>query len=305
MGAYPQTADWNEDGKKDLLVGDSNGIITLYLNTGTSSAPVLTNSGQIQAAGTQIDVGSRAAPAVTDWNNDGKKDLVIGTDLGSIRLYLNVGTNAAPVFNSYTTLMMGTTPISHYRSSPEVWDLDGDGKKDLLLGDWYGYMYFYSNTGTDANPQFSTEVRLRPGDTPNLLWVDRSARFDLADWDDDGDMDVIVGEWNAYVNFFRNITVITSVKPDDPVSDSYSLQQNFPNPFNPSTTILYILPVPSKVNLSVYNITGQLVKVLVDESKASGTHRVDWNVDDLRSGVYFYKLTAGAFSDVKKCLIVK
>jgi len=78
MGTYPQIADWNEDGLIDLLVGDTNGKITLYINNGTKGNPDLTSKGYIKASGSSIDVGNRASPVVVDWDNDGKKDLVVG-----------------------------------------------------------------------------------------------------------------------------------------------------------------------------------------------------------------------------------
>ena len=107
MGAYPQIADWNEDGKLDLLVGATNGRITLFINNGTKGNPQLTSKGFIQAGGTDLNVGNRAAPVVVDWNNDKKKDLIVGTDAGTIRLYLNSGTNSAPVFTTFSNLKAG------------------------------------------------------------------------------------------------------------------------------------------------------------------------------------------------------
>ncbi len=202
MGAFPQIADWNEDGKNDLLVGDTNGNITLFTNTGTNINPVLAKSGFIQAGGKTLDVGSRATPVVVDWNNDGKKDLLSGNSSGNILLYLNVGSNAAPVFNTSTYLTAGGSTIIHFESCCEVCDLDMDGKKDLLVGDYTGNIYFYSNTGTDADPAFSSGVLLQAGSSN--LDVSYYARFDAVDWDEDGDRDLVVGEWDANVYLFLN-----------------------------------------------------------------------------------------------------
>jgi hypothetical protein len=307
MGAFPQIADWNEDGKKDLLVGDTDGGITLFINVGTNSSPVLSNNGFIQAGSSKLDVGSRAAPVVVDWNNDGKKDLVIGNDNGYIRLYINSGSNASPQFTTFTNLMVAGSNIMHYRSSPEVFDLNGDGKKDLLVGDWYGYYHFYSNTGSDKNPIFTTaETVMIDTEPPQYMWVDESAKFDLADWDEDGDMDIISGEWNAYVNLFTNTTPLTTI--DDHITEIPSLfflKQNYPNPFNPATSISYTVPKYSMVNISVYNNTGQLVTTLVNEYKNPGTYSIEWHAAKNHSGVYFYRLTTAEFSAVKKCVIVK
>ncbi|MDZ7341414.1 MAG: T9SS type A sorting domain-containing protein [candidate division KSB1 bacterium] len=202
MGAFPQIADWNEDGKKDLLVGDTNGNITLYTNTGTNSNPVLSKSGFIQAGGVNLDVGSRATPVVVDWNNDGKKDLLSGNSSGYVLLYLNVGSNSSPSFGSATYITAGGSNIIHSESCCEVCDLDADGKKDLLVGDYNGNIYFYSNTGTDANPAFGSGTMLQAGS--GNLDVSYYARFDAVDWDEDGDRDLVVGDWDANVYLFLN-----------------------------------------------------------------------------------------------------
>lgn len=85
----------------------------------------------------------------------------------------------------------------------------------------------------------------------------------------------------------------------------YALEQNYPNPFNPNTTIAYQLPVESKVTLSVYNVLGEQVAILVDEVKTPGIHFADFNVSTLPSGMYVYVLKAGEFVSVKKMTLVK
>ena len=85
----------------------------------------------------------------------------------------------------------------------------------------------------------------------------------------------------------------------------FALLQNYPNPFNPQTTISYTLQQPSNVSLSIYNIKGQLVETLVNEVQQSGFHSVVWNAKHISTGIYFYHITAGNFTDTKKCVILK
>ena len=89
----------------------------------------------------------------------------------------------------------------------------------------------------------------------------------------------------------------------------YELSQNFPNPFNPETTISYMLPYDSSVRLEVFNTIGQKVKTLVNEVKSAGKYSVSFNAGGLSSGVYFCKITAGSngslFSDIKKLILMK
>jgi len=79
----------------------------------SASAPVFQNGAFVQAGGVNIDVGYYGSPAVYDWNSDGLKDLIVGVfDLGKIRLYLNSGTNQAPVFTTFTNLQADGVDIS-------------------------------------------------------------------------------------------------------------------------------------------------------------------------------------------------
>ena len=82
-----------------------------------------------------------------------------------------------------------------------------------------------------------------------------------------------------------------------------SLQQNYPNPFNSITTISYSVAVPAKVNLSLFDINGRLVRVLVNNSKEAGTHLLSFSSGSLSSGIYYYKIQTGSFSAVKKMII--
>ncbi len=89
--------------------------------------------------------------------------------------------------------------------------------------------------------------------------------------------------------------------------NEFSLYQNYPNPFNPVTTIRYSIPpgLNNKVTLSVYDILGNEIALLVNEVKPAGEYTVEWDASNFSSGVYFYKLTAGSFSSTKKLLLMK
>jgi len=95
------------------------------------------------------------------------------------------------------------------------------------------------------------------------------------------------------------------------VPERYSLLQNYPNPFNPATVIRYSLGVGQSfltvypVSLKVYDMLGQTVATLVDESQAPGEHTAQWDATNVPSGMYFYRLQAGSFSDVKKMIYIK
>ena len=89
------------------------------------------------------------------------------------------------------------------------------------------------------------------------------------------------------------------------VPNTYALSQNYPNPFNPSTIINYQLPKSGYTKLSIYNMLGQEVKVLINEFQQAGTYDVKFDASELTSGVYFYKIQSGSYTDTKKMTLVK
>jgi len=102
-------------------------------------------------------------------------------------------------------------------------------------------------------------------------------------------------------------TDVTSIP--EPTAGNYPykfrLEQNYPNPFNPETTIKYQISKNCNVELIVYNLAGQIVKILVNEQKTAGEYSVNWNNNNLNSGIYFYRISAGNYTEVKKCMLIK
>jgi len=89
------------------------------------------------------------------------------------------------------------------------------------------------------------------------------------------------------------------------VPQTYSLNQNYPNPFNPTTTIRYNIPKSENVRISVYNVLGQEVAVLLNEKVNAGNHTVEFKAANLSSGIYIYRMEAGSFTSYKKMIIMK
>ena len=122
-----------------------------------------------------------------------------------------------------------------------------------------------------------------------------------------------LGSYNLHGGFWQDFG---PDKPNDLLSDSallpmkFSLQQNHPNPFNPATMIEFSLPRKGKVELSIYNLLGQRVRVLMVESKPAGMYSAVWdgrdaNGREVASGIYFYRLRAGENLATKKMLLLK
>lgn len=92
---------------------------------------------------------------------------------------------------------------------------------------------------------------------------------------------------------------------EETLPTDYSLANNYPNPFNPSTTITFTIPQQEKVELIVYDVLGRKVAELVNQTMEAGKYNIDFNASNLSSGTYIYKITAGSFTESKKMLLVK
>ena len=116
------------------------------------------------------------------------------------------------------------------------------------------------------------------------------------------------GTVNAGTTFYLDdltFSGATAVQPDENTALSFELAQNYPNPFNPTTTISYTLPKSSFVTLKVYNLLGQEVAELVNETQFAGKHSVEFTGTDLPSGLYVYKIAAGNFTQTRKMMLLK
>jgi hypothetical protein len=100
-------------------------------------------------------------------------------------------------------------------------------------------------------------------------------------------------------------TPITGIQNHNTVPDKYSLSQNYPNPFNPETKINYTIPKSGFVSLKVYDLLGRQVADLVNDYKMAGNYIIEFNAANLSSGVYYYKLISGEFTDIKKMTVIK
>jgi len=100
--------------------------------------------------------------------------------------------------------------------------------------------------------------------------------------------------------------ILTSLKEfNNNITTQYSLSQNYPNPFNPSTTISYSLPQSGWVQLKVYDLLGREVSSLVNEEQSLGNYKVEFNANNFTSGIYFYKLQSGSFTETKKLILLR
>ncbi len=111
--------------------------------------------------------------------------------------------------------------------------------------------------------------------------------------------------YTQYAYFSGTTSPTTAVKESPELPKTYSLLQNYPNPFNPSTVIEYQVPKSSFVKITVYNLLGNVVENLVNEQQSAGDYTVTFNAVNLPSGIYFYTINAGSFTQTKKMMLIK
>ncbi len=101
-------------------------------------------------------------------------------------------------------------------------------------------------------------------------------------------------------------STVTNVETNESILSSFKIYQNYPNPFNSTTIIEYQLSKPSYVELSIYNVLGQKLKILVSQKQSEGHYSVAWNASEFPSGVYYYRLnTDRGFAQTKKMIVLK
>lgn len=207
--------DWDHDGAMDLLAGDTDGFIWFFRRR--SGPGPLFEHGQRLLAGQRplctAATGGHARFDITDWNNNGRLDLVVADGGGRVHVFFNEGTRSNPALAAGQPLTAGGqpielpgarsgTPVPSARASALVCDWNHDGRKDLVLADDRGY-YVCRNQGTDAAPDL-----LWP--TPILLGgeIPRYSRPNLGsfvDWDGDGIKDLIGCHFENTIRFYRNL----------------------------------------------------------------------------------------------------
>ncbi len=202
-----------------------------------------------------------------------------------------------------------TTAQNRHSKFPHI-DFNGDGKIEVI-----------------------TFIGIAPGNNQILIYdlfnnsilfqinsaVDENIYMnDLIDIDGDNELELVInaysGTWpnTVYKTYIYSTGVITSASEEKYITlpSKYKLEQNFPNPFNPTTTIRYSLSGPENISIKIYDVSGQLVKEINKEHNKAGEFDVIWDgtndySERVSSGAYFYQLSVGNYNEAKKMILLR
>jgi len=176
----------------------------------------------------------------------------------------------------------------------------------VIAGDWSNYsgQDAHSIVANSAESLFVNPAQNDLHLVKNSPAIDSGTSISAPSTDFDGNLRPFGSTYDigAY-EYQTSVDVLIVDKINDPPKSL--LVQNYPNPFNPSTEIKFYLHDPNDVNLEVYNTLGKRIKTLLKKRLNAGHHEVIFNAQDLSSGIYFYRIHAGAFQDVKKMILIR
>jgi len=169
------------------------------------------------------------------------------------------------------------------------WILAYNGDKVVGARQWQGSIIDVPAMGNDGSDY--TKAYIEAGEVPNFKILR------------DGELINLEGDVPAFEN--NQLYMVSSLTEAVALPETFSLDRAYPNPFNPTTTLSFAIPVDAAVSLSIYNMQGREVSTLIDKNMDVGYHSVVWNADSYSSGVYFVKMVAGEYVNTQKLMLIK
>lgn len=300
QGLYSGSADWCDydcDGDLDLLITGHDGTTRHTILYENDPEGTLTSAGDLGLPGVALSDVEWG-----DYDRDGDPDLAFTGEASPTermaRIYENDGSGGL-------SLVVDLLPI--YRSSCAWGDYDLDGDLDIAFCGYTGtslYTKIYENDeGTFVDTGWSFPGVYK-GD---LCWID-------VDCDCDLDFFILGDDWGTYRgDLYLNERIPTGAHGDDGesfVPPGRLVGHNYPNPFNPRTTIRYKVPVDGQVAVRIYDLEGRVVRTIDERTHDAGEYEVPWDGHDdlgrpVASGVYFYRVEGSTFTDGGKMVLLK
>jgi hypothetical protein len=206
---HPFATDCNGDDAIDLLLGTDDGKIALFINQGDNENPLFYDYSFLTSGtdGEIIDIGEGAVPFMADVNRDGLNDLLVGNEEGYLYYSENHGSSEEPRFTTIKLLKdtWNQTIRVDGKCNPLVVDWDGDGLNDILLGSGNGSIVIVKNQGENNDLQLTPPIPLKVDRLS--LKVDGNSKPFVADWDNDGGKDLLIGDETGHLHIYLNSVV--------------------------------------------------------------------------------------------------
>lgn len=296
----PALVDLNGDGTLEIIVGSDDNYLHV-INSDGSQRFTVNGSGDV-----------RGAPAIEDIDNDGDWEIFFGSNIKKV-FGIDHDGNSLPGWPQAST--------SAFKSAPVFGDLNGSGFPAIVAANSNGALYAWDTEGTLLD------------NFPISLSGTVEGSFSIADIDADGDLEIAVGASSTlsvidiktsagsgeYWSMFRLNSTRSgnrsdfemTVAVDRPlVPEKFVVYANYPNPFNPSTTIRYELPEQTFVTITIHDLLGRSIRTLTKETQVAGYRAVVWDGLDnkgqvVSSGIYLLRVKAGQKQVIKKMMYLK
>lgn len=285
LGMHPTVGDLDGDNDMDLVVGLADGTLLYIENTasGTTTAQWATPILNYES----IDVGQNAAPQLIDLDRDGDLDLVIGEFNGNINYFENLGTTMAPIFgNTPTTQGLGGIDVrvlatSSRRPAPCFFEVDG--KYELMLGHQTGYPIHYKDIDNNILGNYTKFDAV-----VESLWTGYFSNIDVADINNDGRLDMVIGNQRGGISFFSVDTNLVAVREIAATNGVDNKLQLYPNPASDRVTLKLEKANNTLLLIELYNTVGQVVHQ-IELKDYSNQHEIVLPTA-LDGGIYFVKI---------------
>jgi hypothetical protein len=307
----PETADIDGDGDLDLFVGTTSGAVRFWRNTSATGWPaeyveVLDDLafGSLPGRVFRDNIDDYSVPRFFDEDGDGDLDALVGnwnfSGKSTLMFFRNDGTPQAHTFVLADSDYQDLGSLGQ-NIAPVFGDLDGDEDLDLVVGNFEGHLRYVRNIGRPGAPRYHIEVQEMGG-----FDLGSQAVPALADFDDDGDLDLICGEAGGGLNYFRNDSEPgrfddnvcdvpdgvehrtfqhrNSPDPDsrlNPIAPTgefqFAITNAYPSPARGPTTIEMTIPQAGRVTAEILDAAGRRVATIADGERAAGPHAIVWD----------------------------